>query len=199
MYIYLENGTSSGAVGVVPNENARVASKFSARQPNIPNIAVLAEARGEGSSDNFAFYGTGKVVTNSMMCGYGLDIWELEQDTYMNLKAGNVSLVKGNGRSVYLPKLSNVRDALKIPSDRPFAVKITLLIGSDNMHIKGYQNNTTYQGDDYPPHQRDNNFSNHPNHDCHNGQVYTYMLVWDGENGHEHYNAWLVGYGDRTY
>lgn len=188
---------------------ARISSDFFSNEPDTLNVAIRARARGSGAAKNFAFHGWGHVVTRGMAVGYQLQIMGFtnsEYASYINIKSGNIVLLKdtepGREKFAILPTLLNVRDSLRIPSNEPFAVKLTLLIQSDpdtQMHILGYQSGTTYTGDDYPPHQRDNYFTDHPNHDVEPGQVYTYMLVWDGISGHTHYNAWLAGYGDRGY
>lgn len=186
---------------------ARISSDFSANSVDGVNVAVRARAK--YGAQNFALHGLGHVVTNGMAVGYQLQIMGFtnsEYARYINIKLGNIVLLKetepGHEKYAILPTLLNVRDSLSIPSNEPFAVKLTLLIQSASdtqMHLRGYDYRETYTGDDYPPHQRDNYFTDHLNHDVELGQVYTYMLVWDGISGHTHYNAWLVGYGDRGY
>lgn len=207
--IQLKSTNSLASIGNVkmPNDindvlfGARIASEFTANEEDSLNVAVKARATGSGGARNFALHGFGHVVTQGMAVGYKLNVMNITSSyKYIDIKEGNIVLISGgNNRIAYLPTLSNVRNELKIPKTEPFAVKLTLLIASDDMHIFGYQSGATYQSDNYPPYQRDNYFTNHPNHDVSKGQVYTYMLVWDGTDDPQHYNAWLVGYGDRGY
>lgn len=181
---------------------ANIASEFACNEPReagatnpVINVAVRATANGNGTDiDNFAFYGVGKVVTNNSFFQYGLDDYTLNNSAeYLNLKAGNVMLIKGANKYAFLPKISNVRNALKIPTTTPFAVELTLLVGDNGMRIVGRLTQNPPQDNEELPYLRDNNFEHKQYFEVHRGQVFKFMLVYDGSR----YDAWLLQYGDR--
>ena len=209
--VQVKSNTYSATIGAIPLPEevsdplwgGRMSSEFVANDVDTLNVAIRAVARIAGGSRGFALHGQGHISTNGMVSGWMMQVKEIAANTasYISLQHGNVVLLKGVNSTTdayaYLPTLSDVREFLRTGNE-PFAVELTLLFGN-SMTILGYNTSATYTGTDYPPHLRDNNFSDRKQRYVDYGRVVKYLLVWDGTDGHDHYNAWLVSYSEKGY
>lgn len=145
-------------------------------------------------SGNFAFAGIGNGVLNGVMDGYAYKRIEATSANsvyrkYMDLKIANKFLLKASASGIVfaLPELTDVRNALSIGVNTPFAVRLTMIadIGTTEFGVCGRYNQKSSDGDypwlsdEYPLFTNYNGSYWDGKYDMGGGDALEVMLIYD--------------------
>lgn len=127
----------------------------------LPKLGIVFDIR-NSSNTNHAFAGNGNGVLNGMIDGYGFKKLNLSQANTMygiDVADSNRIIVNctASDAAVILPRLSDVRNALGVDNNTPFAMRliITADLGTDGYRLYGRNSETSngstpWNTDDYP-------------------------------------------------
>ena len=199
---------STGVYFRSPNKKVFLGTEMSAFQDQLlhledttnnylPHVAIKFNLKGANPVNNcFAFMGQGHGVLNGFIEGYRLNYITFPSSNnhfIMNLMLGKYVEVNGNYSDchVYLPRLSNVREALGITSG-DFAVRLTIVLRAGYTTILWGRRKYSVGGINFDtgefPWLRDNGFGNAESLELKTGDCVEVLLTYSINE----YNAYTI-------
>lgn len=203
VYIRAGSGTNYAAIGtsVLPSISGLVAVgdfKNSRNNQNDTNYGILVTV--ENALHNIAIDAKGDISCDGMIAGYPFISITPPINTISIINNSNSSIdtilvkITNSNSGIGLPSRYTIADRLDISSTTPFKFKMTLICSADsttNGVIYGRTNEITALNNSNYPYRIDNNgVIQQSGRGCSKGDVFEFMLVWDGTN----YRAYTINF-----